>query len=149
MMMTSICSTCKVKGCPYRGANIEGCTGHSILAMRLKTNESKFGAERKWSGLCCEFFASKGEAEYAEQLRIRELAGEISELTYHVVYTLSKKPKVTIEVDFRYKENGQVVHEDFKGHETRDYRTKRIWLEQQQGILIKLIRDPGRKRKGR
>ena len=101
---------------------------------------NKWGARRAYSTLCRCTFASEGEKTRGEELRFLELAGEITDLKYHQKFRLSKKPSITIEVDFVYKENGETIYEDFKGKECRDYRVKRIWLKEQQGIEIKLVK---------
>ena len=97
---------------------------------------NKYHAVRTWSNLVGIWFASKGECGRGEELYLLEKAGEISNLHYHTRFVLSKSPRVSIEVDFIYRENGKVIHEDFKGHETEAYRVKRIWIKEQQGIDI-------------
>jgi len=100
---------------------------------------NKYFAVRTYSKLCNNTFASSREAQRAEELRLLEMAGEISVLQYQVRFGLSKKPKVTITIDFAYMENGQQVYEDAKGVLTRDFRTKLAWLKQKQGIEVRLI----------
>jgi len=101
---------------------------------------NKFHAKRTFSNLVGIYFASKGECQRGEDLFLLEKAGEISNLHYHTRFVLSKKPRCSIEVDFVYRENGKVVHEDFKGRLTESYRIKMAWLKQQQGIDIILSR---------
>jgi hypothetical protein len=73
-----------------------------------------------------------------------EKAGTIRALEYHQKITLSKSPKVTIEIDFIYNQNGKKIYEDYKGmKETREYRAKRIWLKQLKDIDVKLVRAGG------
>ena len=102
---------------------------------------NKYHAVRTFSNLVGIWFASKGECVRGEELRLRQLAGEITNLHYHVKFVLSKRPKVSIEVDFVYREDGRVVHEDFKGRLTEAYRIKMAWLKDQQGIDIILTRE--------
>lgn len=99
---------------------------------------NKYKAQRTWSALCQRFFASKAEARRGEELRLLELAGEITGLEYQVKFVLSKTPKVTITVDFAYTEKGQRIYEDTKGVLTRDFRTKLAWLEQSHGVEVSL-----------
>lgn len=100
---------------------------------------NKYGARRTWSELCQRTFSSKAEARRGEDLCLLQRAGEISDLQYQVKFVLCKSPKVTITVDFSYKENGETVLEDQKGWgETREFRVKRIWLKTLTGQDIKL-----------
>ena len=97
---------------------------------------NKYGARRTWSELCQRWFASKAEASRGEELRLLEMAGEITDLRYQVKFILSQSQKVSITVDFTYLEKGKRIFEDTKGILTRDFRTKMAWLKQQQGIDI-------------
>ena len=97
---------------------------------------NKYRARRTYSSLCKRWFSSSAEAVRGEELCLLEKAGQITDLRYHQKFRLSTTPKVDIEVDFIYSENGQTFYEDCKGKETREYRVKRIWLKQQQGIDI-------------
>ncbi len=100
---------------------------------------NKYNAKRTWSSLCKRYFSSKREAVHGEELWLLQMAGEISELTFQVPFILSTKPKITVTIDFRYKEkDGTVIHEDSKGFLTRDSRTKYAWLKAQQNIEVKL-----------
>lgn len=102
---------------------------------------TKYGAKRTWSNLCQRTFDSKAECLRGEELRMLEMAGGINTLQYQVKFILSKKPLVTIKIDFAYQENmqGKQIYEDVKGMgETREFRVKRIWLQAQQGIEVKL-----------
>jgi len=101
----------------------------------------KYGNVRTFSKLIGNWFSSKGECKYGEELYYRQMAGEITDLRFHTRLVLSPPPdKVSIEVDFIYQENGKIVHEDFKGKETESYRVKRIWLKQLTGIEVILVR---------
>lgn len=102
---------------------------------------NKYNAVRTYSGLCQRIFSSKAECARADELYLLQRAGEISDLQYQVKFILCKSPKVTITVDFSYKENGETVLEDQKGWgETREFRVKRIWLKTLTGQDIKLIK---------
>jgi len=105
------------------------------MSMRLK-----YGNIRVFSELCGRNFSSKLEARRGEELALLERAGEITDLQYQVRFVLNEKPRVTLSVDFAYKENGKMVYEDSKGIETREFRVKRIWLRQLTGIDILLTR---------
>ena len=76
------------------------------------------------------------EARRGEELRLLEMGGKLSDLRYQVPFTLCKKPKITITIDFSYHNNGNIVYEDVKGVLTRDSRTKLAWLKEQQEISV-------------
>ncbi len=105
---------------------------------------NKYGAKRTWSELCQREFASKKECVRAEELTLLEKAGEIKDLVFQHRFDLSKKPKVTITIDFVYKENmgggrwSIFKYEDSKGMLTRDTRTKLAWLKEKHGIDVLL-----------
>lgn len=99
---------------------------------------TKYGARRTYSELCQRWFASRLEARHGEELVLLERAGEISDLRYQVKLVLSYKPKVTITIDFAYKEDGIQKYEDTKGVLTRDFRTKMCWLKQLHDIDVLL-----------
>ena len=94
---------------------------------------NKYGAKRTWSRLCDRWFASKAECLRGEELHLLQRAGKISGLEYQVRFSLSKKPRITITIDFRYIKDGQVILEDTKGVLTRDFRTKMSWLKEKYG----------------
>ena len=100
----------------------------------------KYHSVRTWSDLCQRWFPSKAEARRGEELHLLQRAGEITDLEYQVKFVLSIAPKVTITLDFGYKENGQQVYEDVKGFLTRDFRTKMAWLKEKFGIEVRLVR---------
>jgi hypothetical protein len=114
---------------------------------------NKYGARRTFSELCGRTFASKAEAQRGEELRLLEMAGEISDLEYQPRFTLCEKPKITITLDFSYVEqrdlgvpgrgieghSSERIHEDVKGVLTRDFRTKLAWLKEKHGIDVRLI----------
>jgi len=101
---------------------------------------NKYHAVRSWSELCQRWFASKGECRRGEELSCLEHAGEISGLIFQERFILSKTPRISITVDFAYKENGVKIYEDFKGKLMADFRVKMAWLKEQQGIDIRLVR---------
>lgn len=111
---------------------------------------NKYHARKTHSTLCDRTFDSKAEAVRGEELHLLQRAGEIACLQYQVLFKLCDKPKITIKLDFAYVEDGVFgeykipvkvqVYEDVKGVLTRDSRTKLAWLEQSQGIRVRLIR---------
>ena len=91
--------------------------------------------------MCGRFFDSKAEARRGEELHLLEMAGEITRLEYQVRYILSEKPKITITIDFRYKDltgDRRIIYEDTKGVLTRDFRTKLAWLKEKHGVDVLL-----------
>ena len=130
------------------------------LTGEKQPKDNKFHAKRTWSELCQRIFPSKEHAEYGESLRLRELAGEISNLQYEIEFVLSQEPKITITIDFRYlvmpnphcnRPDSEWIYEDYKGTRytkkrhipkpivERDFRVKLAWLKQLKGIDVKLI----------
>ena len=103
---------------------------------------NKYGAKRTYSELCQRTFASKAECIRGEELRMQELAGEITQLKYQPKFALCKDPKISITLDFEYidRRTDEIIREDVKGVLTRDSRTKLAWLKQLHGIDVKLIR---------
>ncbi|KKL60810.1 hypothetical protein LCGC14_2201630 [marine sediment metagenome] len=111
---------------------------------------NKYGARRTWSELCQREFASMKECRRAEELTLLEKAGEIDALEFQVPFVLSVKPKITITIDFKYKDYAlreriladrtlrqtYIVYEDSKGMLTRDTRTKLAWLKEKHGIDV-------------
>jgi len=93
---------------------------------------NKYGATRTWSELCQRTFDSKAEAIRGEELWALQAAGEIADLEYQPIYTLSVSPKVTYTADFRYRiqtgDEWEWIVEDVKGMVSRDTRTRLVWL---------------------
>lgn len=118
---------------------------------------NKYSAKRTYSELCQREFPSKLEARRAEQLHLLQLADEIKELQYQVLFVLSEKPKITVTIDFAYLKRveprfevfyndgkihyeGMLTYEDAKGVLTRDFRTKMAWLKEKFGVDVVLWR---------
>ena len=99
---------------------------------------NKYGARKTHSELCGRTFDSKAECVRGEELVLLEKAGEISDLEYQVPFVLSQKPSIKIKIDFKYRENGNVIHEDVKGIMMRDFRVKLAWLQEKFGISVVL-----------
>jgi hypothetical protein len=83
-------------------------------------------------------FDSKGEAGRYQELKLLEAAGVITDLERQIKYALVVNGvKLGAYVaDYRYKENGQQVVEDFKGVVTPVYRLKKKLMKALHGIDI-------------
>ena len=100
---------------------------------------SKYGAI-KTNG-----YHSKKEAKRAEELKILQRIGDISELKEQVVFILApsvvrkgrKRPPVKYIADFTYTENGKHIVEDVKGMKTSMYNLKAHLMMAVHGIDIK------------
>ena len=103
-------------------------------------NGSKYGAIRTYSELCERTFDSKLEARIADELMLRQRAGEITNLEFQVPFLLCKKPNIKLKVDFKYTEAGIVKYSDAKGKQTREARVKMAWVSEKYGINIELVR---------
>ena len=99
---------------------------------------TKYNAKRTYSPMLNMTFASKLEAGRAEELWLMQRAGLISDLQFQVKFKLSERPKVSITIDFAYKqrETGAQFYEDSKGYLTRDFRTKLAWLKKWRDIDV-------------
>ena len=106
-------------------------------------------------------YDSRGEYRRWCFLKMMEQAGEISNLRYHVKYTLFPKGTVDIrrlpdgreielkrydrehwyEADFVYvNKKGEEVVEDFKGYETLEFNEKRVMFKALYGKDIKILK---------
>lgn len=106
-------------------------------------------------------YDSKHEALRHNFLKLMEQAGEISNLRYHVKYTLFPKGTIDIrrlpdgreielkrydrehwyEADFVYvNKKGEEVVEDFKGYETPEFKEKRVMFKALYGKDIKIVK---------
>lgn len=107
-------------------------------------------------------YDSRNEARRHAFLKLMEKAGEISNLRYHVKYTLFPKGTVEIrrlpdgtemelkrydrehwyEADFVYvTKDGKEIVEDFKGFETDTFKEKRDILKKLYGIEITIVKQ--------
>lgn len=93
-------------------------------------------------------FDSKHEAQRYAELKLREKAGEISQLQLQVPFNLITvnewRPEERLIVaryvaDFVFYENGVRIIEDTKGHRTKEYLLKKRWMELQEGITIREV----------
>jgi hypothetical protein len=94
-------------------------------------------------------FHSKGEANRYRELKLLERAKVISELELQPAFSLAcggtpikyaSGRQAKYIADFRYKENGETVVEDFKGADTDISKLKRAIVKAQYGVDVKLIR---------
>lgn len=96
--------------------------------MTFRRTPHKYGAKKKisHSGFS---FASKLEAALYDQLRMLEMAGEISDIKCQDVVYLTDA-RIMMKPDFRYlnRVKNQMEWAEAKGFQTTDYRIKRrLW----------------------
>lgn len=81
-----------------------------------------------------QIFDSKRELKRYKELQLLEKFGEISGLTTQPAFTLQdgftdfsghKQRQIVYRADFQYRENGNTVVEDAKGHKTKEYLLKK------------------------
>lgn len=86
--------------------------------MRARTH--KYGAVRTGG------YSSKLEARRAAELRLLQAAGEIADLREQVVLEVQPQgcDRITLRVDFQYRENGLIVADDAKGIMNPDFAIK-------------------------
>ena len=89
------------------------------ISWMAKGVPNKYSAKKTYSELCGRTFDSRAEARRAEELKLLEKAGELSNLAYQVSFTLCEKPKIAIKVDFVYWIGSLPIYEDTKGMMTR------------------------------
>lgn len=110
---------------------------------------NKYGARRTYSVLAGREFASKAEAQRAEELVLLERAGHIETLQYQPRFVLCDRPRIIYTADFFYHKlpcDGSPTHqrcgiiEDVKGMLTRDTRTRLAWARERYGVTVTLLR---------
>lgn len=107
---------------------------------------NKYGARKTWSELCQRTFDSKAEARHGEDLRMLEMAGEITNLEYQPVYELcgDKHHKARYTADFKYRihHDGltETVVEDVKGVMTEAARVRIAWMWEKYKIDVKVVK---------
>ena len=89
-------------------------------------------------------FDSQREARRFQELRLMEMASQISDLKRQEVVMLSSG--ITWRMDFTYVERGLRVLEDFKGAMTREYKLKRRLLidDIHRGFIVGVYRESTR-----
>lgn len=96
---------------------------------------NKYKARRTKSEILGRVFHSDGERKYAEQLALRQKAGEISDLRFQVRVTLLGCVRMI--VDFSYFDNQLdcQVWDEYKGFETDKWQLqKKIWAQVGPGV---------------
>lgn len=84
-------------------------------------------------------FASKAEMARYGELRLLEMAGQISDLECQPLFVLTAGVKYY--ADFRYVEDGKMVAEDVKGFETASWKIKKkLFLELYPDIELRVIK---------
>ena len=94
-------------------------------------------------------FDSKKEAEFYAELKLREKAGEISDLRLQPRYLLQEAFKhdgkqyreIEYVADFEYIENGETVVIDVKGFKTAVYMLKKKLFLYKYGDKVKFIEE--------
>lgn len=108
----------------------------------MRRGVNKFGARRTF-GPGGRLMDSQAEADRAQDLELLQSAGEIAELEYQPVVTLTAGIKY--KPDFKYIERGRPVFEDVKGCISRDAALKfRLW-KQYGPALLRLTRRASRR----
>lgn len=91
-------------------------------------------------------FDSKKEAARYQELRLLQIAGEITDLRRQVPFLLIPaqyidgkcvERGVTYKADFVYRKDGELVVEDAKGVRTSEYKIKRKLMLERHGIMVK------------
>lgn len=94
--------------------------------LRTVARRNKYRNVRTRSFVTGHSYPSGGECRLAELLYVMEKDGEISELEEQKVVVLMGC--ITMRVDFRYVENGHLIHHEFKGVKTDRWRLQRdLW----------------------
>lgn len=89
-------------------------------------------------------YASKAEADYAAELKLRRLCGDLTELEKQVKVPLVAG--ITWTIDFKYRDKqGRVVYDEVKGMWTPDARLKlRLWKVFGPALLRIVQRENGK-----
>lgn len=113
-----------------------------VVADNIPEKKSKYGNKKViFDGIK---FDSKKEGNRYLELKGRQMAGEISDLRFQVVYDLEINGFLICSyiADFTYKENALEVVEDVKSKATRKlpvYRIKNKLMQAILGIIIKEV----------
>jgi hypothetical protein len=88
-------------------------------------------------------YASKKEARVAQDLQLRQMAGQISDLRERVPFVIAKDPNgkdcITYIADFVFVEGGAVVAMDAKGVRTPVFNLKEKLMKWYCGIEIQEV----------
>ena len=115
---------------------------------KLTRKKSKYGNKRvRFEGMT---FDSEGEFHRYLDLLMLQRAGIITDLSRQVKFVLIPSQKdengKTIErecsyvADFTYRENGEFIVEDYKGHKTDVYKLKKKLMLEKYGYRIRETR---------
>lgn len=112
--------------------------------------KNKYGAVKTKVGKTT--YDSKKEARYCEQLKLRQMAGEIKNLAMQpkfefivngepmrYVNTKRKGKIITYIADACYEENGEFVVVDVKGVETQVFKMKRAMMRHINGLEVQVV----------
>ena len=95
---------------------------------RPSTRERSYGAQRTYSDMIGRNFASNFERRVAEKLWLRQKGGEISDLVFQPRVKLLGC--ISMVPDFRYVEDGQLIHHEAKGFADDRWRLqKAVWAQ--------------------
>ena len=106
--------------------------------------QNKFNAKRALSDLTNRWYDSTAERDYADILRLRELAGEIQDVRAQPVIDLTCG--INYKCDFHYFEikKERWIYAEVKGVETERFRMiKKLWHYHGDGLLQILKRKSG------
>jgi len=138
-------------------------TPDEYKALAAKPARSKYGAKPCYRCLSCgadpgqkvrrcpycqaefiERFASLAEGRYYDRLRLRQHAGEITDLKCHPVWTLHARnggAVCKVEMDFSFVVPGQGMQVvDVKGRDTDKSKLKRLFFEEEYKIPVQIVR---------
>ena len=89
-------------------------------------------------------FDSKGEAAHWQVLKLRQMAGEISDLKRQVTFRLDVNGQHVCRyiADYAWLEGGRQVVADFKGVETDAFKLKLKLMKAVHNIDVLLVRKP-------
>ena len=94
-------------------------------------------------------FDSITEGNRYRELKLLERAGKITDLELQPLFVLQDKFKknnvsyraITYRADFKYEENGEIIVEDVKGFETKEFKIKRKLFEYKfKDLTLKLVK---------
>lgn len=105
--------------------------GYSVTGEQKKEKKSKYG--NKVVVVDGIKFHSKREANKYFELKMRQAAGEITDLQLQVEFQLSICKYFA---DFTFRENGKLIVVDAKGFRTKEYRMKKKMMLHELGITI-------------
>lgn len=119
-------------------------------------NPSKMLNRRTYSELIGRWFSSKGECRRGEELYLLQEVGQIKLLDFQQRFVLSKKPMVSIVIDYIYLEKDEggkwrYVYEDYKAWDKKtskprieeSFRIKLAWLKEKYMVDVRIMTERG------